>query len=131
MFVIRNVNQAPDILALLSWRMWSTPRGRRIGSRRLPDLRGDWICCEARGLKRQIRGRRIHSLKVPGMRRKRTQTQHPAQNYRLTQPLEKSFGNARPTAYPFGVTTRQITSIWFLLSRLIFDSKAITQFLQL
>src|SRR5271157_3067596 len=52
LFVIRNEKQSEANIALPSWTMISTMRGERSGSRRLPELRRYWICCEARGLER-------------------------------------------------------------------------------
>lgn len=84
MFGIRNAKRS---LAKTPW-LWATifdnTRGRGIGSGRLPELRRFWICCEARGLEREVRWRRVYPDEVSRLRGQRPKAPYLAYDRRLT-----------------------------------------------
>jgi hypothetical protein len=84
LFGIRNAKRS---LAKTPW-LWATifgnTRGRRIGSGRLPELRRFWICCEARGLEREVRWRRVYPDEMSRLRGHRPEAPYLTYDRRLT-----------------------------------------------
>ena len=100
--MIRNTNESGKNFALASWTMPSIPRGERSGSGRLPQLRRDWICCEACGLEWQVGRRRIYPLEMSCLRGYWPKTLNLTFDRRLTaRPavLAKAFGPG-PSFFP-------------------------------
>jgi hypothetical protein len=63
LFVIRNGKESAENFAFASWTMHSILRGTS-GSGRPPELRRDWIGCEACGLEWQVGRRRAYPLEM-------------------------------------------------------------------
>ena len=84
MFGIRNVKQSLAKTPCLCATIFRNTRGRRSGSGRLPELRRFWICCEARGLEREVRGCRVYPDKMPRMWGQRPEAPDLTYDRRLT-----------------------------------------------
>jgi len=84
LFGIRNAKRSLAKTPCIWATIFGNTRGRRIGSGRLPELRRFWICCEARGLEREVRWRRVYPDEMSRMRGHRPKAPYLTYDRRLT-----------------------------------------------